>query len=147
MEPDEEQSVGDGQFRLRRNAPAQHVQLMPQQQDLGFQPCLRLQRRDQDMQDEAKKRYHRGPTYSFPPSTPVDEVLSMESLSKVILFGERSLRGALSEYIDHFHTEKNHQRTGNGLLFPRNTDRDGGLRVRCAERLGGLLRYYHRETA
>jgi hypothetical protein len=38
MEPDEEQSVGYHQLRLRGNAAAQHVQLMPQQDDLGFQP-------------------------------------------------------------------------------------------------------------
>jgi transposase InsO family protein len=46
-----------------------------------------------------------------------------ECLAKVILFGERSLRRALSECVDHFHTERNHQWKGNVLLFPRNTDR------------------------
>ncbi len=40
-----------------------------------------------------------------------------ECLSKVILFGERSLRRALSEYVDHFHAERNHQGKGNVLLF------------------------------
>jgi hypothetical protein len=29
-------------------------------------------------------------------------------LSKVVLFGERSLRRALSEYVEHFHAEGNH---------------------------------------
>ena len=74
-----------------------------------------------------------------------------ECLSKVILFGERSLRRALSEYVDHFHTEfhteRNHQGKGNVLLFPRNTDRGREGPVYCRERLGGLLRYYHREAA
>jgi len=46
-----------------------------------------------------------------------------DCLSKVILFGERSLRRALSEYVDHFHAERNHQGKGNVLLFPRNTAR------------------------
>ena len=68
-----------------------------------------------------------------------------ECLSNVILFGERSLRRALREYVEHFHAERNHQGKGNVLLFPRNTDREGP--VRCRERLGGLLRYYHREAA
>lgn len=70
-----------------------------------------------------------------------------ECLSKVILFGERSLRRALSNYVDHFHTERNHQGKGNTLLFPRTTDRHREGPVRCRERMGGLLRYYHREAA
>jgi hypothetical protein len=70
-----------------------------------------------------------------------------ECLSKVILFGERSLRRALSDYVDHFHAERNHQGKGNVLLFPLTTDRQREGPVRCRERLGGLLRYYHREAA
>jgi putative transposase len=70
-----------------------------------------------------------------------------ECLSKVILFGERSLRRALSNYVDHFHAERNHQGKGNVLLFPRENDRQREGPVRCRERLGGLLRYYHREAA
>jgi hypothetical protein len=30
-------------------------------------------------------------------------------LSKIILFGERSLRRALCEYVEHYHAERNHQ--------------------------------------
>jgi hypothetical protein len=72
-----------------------------------------------------------------------------EVLSKLILFGEASLRRALREYLVHFHRERNHQGKGNVLLFPLNcppgpcSDRS----VRCRERLGGLLKYYHREAA
>jgi hypothetical protein len=58
-----------------------------------------------------------------------------------------SLRRALSEYVDHFHAERKHQGKGNVLLFPRNTDRGREGPVQCRERLGGLLRYYHREAA
>jgi putative transposase len=68
-------------------------------------------------------------------------------LSKVILFGERSLRRALSEYVDHYHEERNHQGKDNVLLFPRNRDLDRERCVQCRERLGGLLRYYHQEAA
>ena len=35
-----------------------------------------------------------------------------ECLSKVILFGERSLRRALNEYVEHYHAERNHQGKG-----------------------------------
>jgi len=70
-----------------------------------------------------------------------------ECLSRVILFGERSLRRALSEYVDHYHEERNHQGKDNVLLFPRNRDLDRERCVQCRERLGGLLRYYHQEAA
>jgi putative transposase len=70
-----------------------------------------------------------------------------ECLSKVILLGERSLRRALNEFVEHYHAERNHQGKGNVLLFPRDTHvrREGP--VQCRERLGGLLRYYHQEAA
>jgi transposase len=67
-----------------------------------------------------------------------------EALSKLILFGEASLRRSLTEFIDHYHGERNHQGKGNLLLFPHH---DVGrqkpqTRVHCRERLGGLLKYY-----
>jgi hypothetical protein len=74
--------------------------------------------------------------------------VKVECLSKVILFGERSLQRSLSEYIEHYHAERNHQGKGNVLLFPRDTDiRHDQQPVQCRERLGGLLRYYHQEAA
>jgi hypothetical protein len=72
-----------------------------------------------------------------------------EALSKLILFGEASLRRALSEYLTHFHAERNHQGKDNVLLFPTATkamNRVDGT-VCCRERIGGLLKYYHREAA
>ena len=70
-----------------------------------------------------------------------------ECLSKVVLFGERSLRRALSEYVEHYHAERNHQGKGNVLLFPRGPNIRCERPVECRERLGGLLRYYHQEAA
>jgi len=72
-----------------------------------------------------------------------------ECLSKLILFGEASLRRALREYLVHFHQERNHQCKGNILLFPTATKAMNRLdgSVGCKERLGGLLKYYHREAA
>ena len=72
-----------------------------------------------------------------------------DCLSKLILFGENSLRRALHDYLVHYHAERNHQGKGNVLLFPTATQAknrvDGS--VHCKERLGGLLKYYHREAA
>jgi putative transposase len=70
-----------------------------------------------------------------------------ECLSKLILFGERSLRRALSEYVQHYHAERNHQGRGNVLLFPRLVVGHRTRNVQCRQRLGGLLRYYHQEAA
>ena len=70
-----------------------------------------------------------------------------ECLSQLILFGERSLRRALTEYLAHFHAERNHQGKGNVLLFPQRIRISGDGPVQCRERIGGLLRYYHREAA
>src|SRR5450759_1382624 len=59
-----------------------------------------------------------------------------ECLSKIILFGERSLRRALSEYVVHYHAERNHQGKSNVLLFGRVTQTRLEEPVRCRERLG-----------
>ena len=72
-----------------------------------------------------------------------------EALSTLILFSEASLRRVLHEYVTHFHQERNHQGKGNVLLFPSN-EQPTNCRDRpvcCRERLGGLLKYYHREAA
>jgi len=42
-----------------------------------------------------------------------------ECLSKIILFGERSLRRSMKDYIAHYHIERNHQGRNNLLLFHR----------------------------
>jgi transposase InsO family protein len=70
-----------------------------------------------------------------------------ECLSKIILFGERSLRRALSEYVEHYHAERNHQGKSNVLLFRQVTQTRREEPVQCRDRLGGLLRYYHQEAA
>jgi putative transposase len=41
-----------------------------------------------------------------------------ECLSQLILFGEGSLHHALTQYVAHFHHERNHQGKGNVRLFP-----------------------------
>ena len=72
-----------------------------------------------------------------------------ECLSKLILFGESSLRRALQQYVMHYHEERNHQGKENRILFPVETEgtrkRKGA--VQCRERLGGLLKYYERKAA
>jgi putative transposase len=71
-----------------------------------------------------------------------------ECLSHLILFGEASLRHALTQYVEHFHHERNHQGKGNVLLFPAVSESPGREGpIQCRERLGGLLKYYARKAA
>jgi putative transposase len=70
--------------------------------------------------------------------------IRQECLSKLILFGEASLRRALIEYIDHHHSERNHQGKGNLLLFPPPDVPPKCRAVGCRDRLGGLLKFYSR---
>src|SRR6266446_1515248 len=71
-----------------------------------------------------------------------------ECLARLILFGEASLCHALTQYVAHFHHERNHQGKGNVLLFPagsQDPERPGPMP--CRARLGGPLKYYVREAA
>ena len=71
-----------------------------------------------------------------------------EALSRLILFGERALRHALTEYAAHYHQERPHQGKGNVVLLPLPSERvEHGGSIRCRERLGGLLKYYDHEAA
>jgi putative transposase len=66
-----------------------------------------------------------------------------ECLDQLILFGERRLIRAIDEFVVHYHRERNHQDLGNRLIAPGARE-FVGTHIRCHERLGGLLRYYHR---
>jgi putative transposase len=74
--------------------------------------------------------------------------VKQECLSRLILFGEGSLRRALTEFLEHYHAERNHQGKGNLLLFLSTATRQAplGAAVRRRQRLGGLLNYYCRDA-
>ena len=65
-----------------------------------------------------------------------------ESLKRVVLFGEAHLRRVISEYLAHYHCERNHQGLGNELIGGVPQAAKGP--VECTEHLGGLLKFYHR---
>ena len=68
-------------------------------------------------------------------------------LDQMILVGEASLRRAVGEFIEHYHHERNHQGLGNQLIAPVATQTSRDCRIVSRERLGGLLKYYHRPAA
>ena len=68
-------------------------------------------------------------------------------LDQMILFGEDALRNAVTQFIAHYHFERNHQGLGNRLIVePASLVQTAGT-VRRKQRLGGLLNYYHRAAA
>jgi hypothetical protein len=70
-----------------------------------------------------------------------------ESLSRLIFFGENMLRNAVRQFLEHYHTERNHQSLGNKIIEPDDGVGQTTGEIMCRERLGGMLRYYHRTAA
>ena len=73
--------------------------------------------------------------------------LKSESLSRMIFFGEKSLRRAVDAYLRHYHAERNHQGVGNKLIESGEEVGSVAGKIACRQRLGGLLRYYYRDAA
>ena len=70
-----------------------------------------------------------------------------ECLNRTIFVGQASLRRAVSEYMAHYHGERNHQGLDNRLIRQDSSmiAQDGRV-SRCA-RLGGMLNFYYHEAA
>jgi putative transposase len=69
--------------------------------------------------------------------------LKEECLDRLIPIGERHFRRALTEFVDHYHLERNHQGLANTLIIGTPATAPTG-RVHRRSRLGGLLNYYER---
>ncbi|MFL6449468.1 MAG: integrase core domain-containing protein [Bryobacteraceae bacterium] len=67
-----------------------------------------------------------------------------ECLSKLILIGELSLRRAVTEFLRHYHFERNHQGKENTLLSPAPAPPHPDRVITYRARLGGLLNFYQR---
>ena len=77
--------------------------------------------------------------------------IKKECLDKLVPLGERHLRFAISEFVAHYHLERNHQGLDNRLLravvAPANDNADPVAPIERRQRLGGLLNYYCRPAA
>ena len=70
-----------------------------------------------------------------------------ECRDRMIFIGQASLRRAISEFMVHYHGERNHQGLGNRLIRPEpRLAAPRGVTNRRS-RLGGMLNYYHRAAA
>ena len=67
-----------------------------------------------------------------------------ECLDRFVPLSERHLRTAVTEYVVHYHTERNHQGLGNELITPLPASANDAGPIVSRERLGGILNYYCR---
>lgn len=73
--------------------------------------------------------------------------IKSECLGRMIFFGEKSLRRAVTNYLEHYHVERNHQGLINEIIETGNEVGAIAGKIECRERLGGLLNYYYRDAA
>jgi len=85
--------------------------------------------------------------------------IKRECLDKLILFGESGVRHAIEQYIEHYHLERVHKNLGRRIVQSQappfstvpnaapDTPPPTVNEIRCRERLGGLLKSYHRKAA
>ena len=70
-----------------------------------------------------------------------------ECLNKIIPLGEKHLRLAIKEYMEHYHIERNHQGLGSRIIqAEENVGRSKGA-IKTRSRLGGFLNYYYCDAA
>jgi len=80
------------------------------------------------------------------------QTVKSECLDHFLVCGEKHLLHLLDEFGSHYHTERPHQALGNRPLSQQDDDEAdvlpfAGEEVQCRERLGGLLKHYHRAAA
>ena len=66
---------------------------------------------------------------------------------RMIFFGERSLRHALSETETFYNQERPHQGLENQIIHPEFNQPTIGGAIECRSRLGGMLNYYYHNAA
>jgi transposase InsO family protein len=73
--------------------------------------------------------------------------IKQECLRHIVPLGERHLRRTIAEFVEHYHTERNHQGLVNLIPFPSRIPQTEGGRIARRQRLGGLLNFYERRAA
>jgi putative transposase len=70
-----------------------------------------------------------------------------ECMDKFIVFSREHLDHVCREYVEHYHVERPHQAMENRPLTGTGSAPPNTGEVICRERLGGVLRHYHRAAA
>ena len=95
------------------------------------------------MRRELHVRFWEGAGVRFPRATRLVRSIKEECLDRIVPIGERHFRRAVTEFVAHYHQERNHQGLRNRLIDGIRLHRREG-RIRRRSRLGGLLNYYER---
>ncbi|MEM6260609.1 MAG: transposase [Planctomycetota bacterium] len=69
-----------------------------------------------------------------------------ECLNKMIFFSQKQLRHVVNQYVEHYNTERPHQGIGNVPIDSSEKVTVVG-KIECKQRLGGMLKHYHRKAA
>jgi len=77
----------------------------------------------------------------------VIQSIQQECLDHFVVLGEKHLNHLVSEYIEHYNTERPHRALEKPPLSADPQEATTNGHVVCKERLGGLLRHYHRAAA
>ena len=77
------------------------------------------------------------------------QTLGSECLDHFRILGERYLAHLVKEFLAHYHQERSHQSKGNAPLPDADQNEPRILKfpsgkVKCRQRLGGLLKHYYR---
>jgi transposase InsO family protein len=75
------------------------------------------------------------------------KTVKSEVLDKQVLFGKKLLQYVLCEYTAHYYNDRNHQELDNTIPFPSDAVGNPEGKIKCKERLSGLLKYYYRNAA
>ena len=70
-----------------------------------------------------------------------------ECLRRMIFLGQASLRRAITEFMAHYHEERNHQVLDNTLIRADPVVAANDAVIQRRQRLGGMLNYYCRAVA
>ncbi len=73
--------------------------------------------------------------------------IKSECLDRMIFFGEKHLRHVVTEYVAHYHVERNHQGIDNRLIERSGDHSEEVGPIQLRTRLGGMLKYYYRTAA
>ena len=73
--------------------------------------------------------------------------LKDECVSRMIFFGEKSLRRTVTTYLEHYHAERTHQGLDNKIIGPGSEVGNDTVKIEFLERLGGMLRDDYRRAA